>query len=164
MTNREKVILGITALAAIGGGLHFAISPSGEQRSSSAAEREDFNELIAVVQENLRQGEPSDREEYVLATASTQWLRDPLRPRPLESTANGTTVEIPLPRYTGFINTGPRPIAVINGRDYRAGESVQGGEFQVMEVHPDRVELLRRGASDPVQIPLGQTSGMLRVR
>ncbi len=159
MTTREKIILGLTAAAALGGGLHFALTSSASETRAAQTEQRDYSELIAEVQENLRQGELTQREEYALATATTQWLRDPLRPQPLRSPANNEIfAEIPLPAYTGFINTGPRPIAIINGRDYRAGESVQGGEFLVIEIHPQQVELLRRGASDPVRVPLGQNS------
>lgn len=164
MTGREKIILGLTAVAAIGGGLHFVLTSAASDRASSQVERRDFSELITEVQETLRPSELTPREEYALATVSTQWLRDPLRPQPLRSTSNGATVEIPLPAYTGFINTGPRPIAIINGRDYRAGESIQGEEFQLIAIHPDAVELRRRGASDPVRVPLGQPAGILRVR
>lgn len=157
MTNREKIILGLTAAAAIGGAVHFALPSSGANPSSLEGERTDYSALIAEVQANLQQGELTDRDEHALAAVATQWLRDPLRPRPLRSPDNGTTAEIPMPSYTGFINTGPRPIAIIDGRDYRPGELVRGGQFQISGIYPDRVELLRRGASDPVQVPLEQT-------
>lgn len=152
MTNREKVFLGLTAAAAIGAALYYAVPWSGANASSPEIERTDFTALIAQVQVSLQQGELTAREEHALEAAVTQWLRDPLRPGPLIS--SGGTAGTPLPTYSGFINTGPRPIAIIDGRDYRPGESVSGGEFQVTHIYADRVELLRRGASDPVQVPL----------
>jgi hypothetical protein len=154
MTNREKVLLGLSAAAAIGAAVSYAVPWSGTNASSPQVERTDFSALIAQVQVTLRQGELTDREEHALEAAVTQWLRDPLRPRPLVSSGSGMSEDIPLPTYMGFINTGPRPTAIIDGRDYKSGESVRGGEFQVAGIYPDRVELLRRGASVPVQVPL----------
>lgn len=154
MTNREQIILGLTAAAAIGGALYYAIPWFGTNPGAPEIERTDFSALIARVQVGLKQGELTDREEQVLAAAATQSLRNPLRPRPLIPTDDGTTPAIPLPKYTGFINTGPRPIAIVDGRDYRPGEAVKGGEYHVAQIYPDRVELLRRGATNPVRVPL----------
>lgn len=154
MTNREKIILGLTAAAAVGGALYYAFTSVDANPGALAAEQSDYTALITRVQVSLTQGELKDREEHVLAAATTQWLRSPLRSRPLVSLDDGATAAIPLPEYTGFINTGPRPIAIIDGRDYWPGEAIQGGEFRVAQIYPDRVELLRRGARDPVRVLL----------
>jgi len=156
MTTREKIILGLVAAAAAGGGIHLLMPSGSGSRDASAKAEPDFSALIETVQEGLQAGELSPREEHTLASASTRWLRDPLRTRPVKPMHDGTTEQIPMPSYTGFINTGPRPIAIIDGHDYRSEEPVRGGEFQVISIFADRVELLRRGASDPVLIPLTQ--------
>jgi hypothetical protein len=59
-----------------------------------------------------------------------------------------------LPKYIGYIDTGLKVIAIIDGNDYRPGEPLLGGEFQLLSIYPDHIELLRRGASDPVDVPL----------
>lgn len=158
MTLREKLILGFVATAAIGGGLYYASPLSSPTVASTELVRTDFSALITSVQVSLQQGELTDREERVLAAANTQWLRNPLRERPLltqnsESTPLTQYVE-PLPKYIGYINIGPQPIAIIDGRDYRIGEAIKGEEFQLSQIHPDHIELLRRGATDPVDVPL----------
>lgn len=151
MTLREKVILGLTATAAIGAGLYFAFGSASPTAASPGRVRTDFSALIARVQASIRQGELTDREERVLAAATTQWLRNPLRERPLLKQDSASS---PLPKYIGFIDAGSQPIAIIDGRDYRVGEAIQGGEFQLSQIHPDHIELLRRGATDPVDVPL----------
>jgi hypothetical protein len=158
MTLREKVILGLVATAAIGGGLYYASPLSSPTASSAALVRTDFSALIARVQVSLNQGELTDREERVLAAATTKWLRNPLRERPLltqksESPSLPQYIA-PLPQYVGYIKIGPQPIAIIDGHDYRTGEAIQGGEFQLSQIYPDHIELLRRGATDPVDVPL----------
>lgn len=161
MTLREKIILGLAATAANGAGLYYAFTLSSPPLASSEPVRTDFSALIAKVQVSLKQGALTDREERVLAAATTQWLRNPLRSRPLLSQDSGSSPAIPLPKYIGFINTGSQPIAIIDGHDYRPGEAIQGGEFQLARIYPDYIELLRRGATDPVDVPLekSQTPG-----
>ena len=158
MTIREKVILGLVATAAIGGGLYYASPLSRPTVASTELVRTDFSALITGVQVSLQQGELTDREERVLAAATTQWLRNPLRERPLltpKSESSPLQQPIaPLPKYVGFIKIGPQPIAIIDGRDYRLGEAIQGEEFQLSQIYPDHIELLRRGATDPVDVPL----------
>ena len=160
MTLREKLILGFVATAAIGGGLYYESALSSPTVASTELARTDFSALIARVQVSLQQGELTDREERVLAAANTQWLRNPLRERPLltqnsESPPLPVPVYVaPLPKYIGYINIGFQPIAIIDGRDYRIGEAIKGEEFQLSQIHPDHIELLRRGATDPVDVPL----------
>jgi hypothetical protein len=154
MTTREKVFLGLCAAAAIGAAVYYALPAAGGKSSSLQSKPADFTALVTQVQVSLKQGALTAREEQLLAGAATQSLRDPLRARPLVSSANGAGEGIAMPKYTGFINTGPKPIAIIDGRDYRPGEPVLGGEFQLMKIFPDRVELRRRGATDSVRVPL----------
>ena len=163
MTTREKVILGITAVAAIGAGIYSAPSWLGQSTTIAEPVKKDFTALITSVQVKLKQGELTDREENILSAASKPWQRNPLRSQPLFPQGESDS-GIPMPKYMGFINTGPRPIAIIDGRDYRPGETVQGGEFQVAQIYPEYVELLRRGATDPVDVPIEkpETEGQSR--
>jgi len=154
MTTREKVILGLTAAAAIGAAVYFAFPTSGMNASSPQAVRTDHSALVARIQVTLAQGELTALEEHALEAAVTQWLRDPLRPRPLVALGSGMGAGIPLPKYTGFINTGSQPTAIIDGRDYKSGDSVRGEEFRLAGIYPERIELLRRGATVPVHVPL----------
>ena len=157
MTTREKVILGFTAVAAIGAGVYYASGLFSSSEPIDQPVRKDFTALITSVQLNLNKGELTDREENILSATSTEWSRNPLRVRPLFPHGDGSSPAIPLPTYMGFINTGSEPIAIINGIDYRPGETVQGGEFQVAQIYPEYVELLRRGATDPVDVPIEKT-------
>lgn len=151
MTRREKIILSLTATAAMAAGIYYVFGLSSPTGGSSRLVITDFSALTAKIQVSLEQSELTNREECVLAAATTQWLRNPLRERPILAQ---NTESQPLPQYIGFINTGSEPIAIIDGMDYRAGELIQGGEFQLSQVHPDHIKLLRRGANTPVDVPL----------
>ena len=158
MTLREKIILGLAATAVMGAGFYYASGLSSPTAASPGLVRTDFSALIAKVQVSVAQGELTEREEHVLAGATSQWLRSPLREQPLVTPdiepGESLPEPSPLPRYIGFIDIGPQPIAIIDGYDYRAGEAIQGGEFKLSQIYSDHIELLRRGATDSVEVPL----------
>lgn len=154
MTFREKVLLSLSATAAIGGGLYYGFGALNPSDSAPQVNKKDFTALITQVRVNLDQGKLTNREKRVLAAATTRWLNNPLRERPLLTRIKED--EPPLPTYTGFIEIGSRPIAIIDGRDYRAGEAIKGGEFKLSEVFADHVEILRHGATETIKVPLEQ--------
>ena len=158
MTLREKIILGLAATAVMCAGLYYASGLSSPTAASPKLVRTDFSALITNVQASVAQGELTEREERVLAGATSQWLRSPLREQPLVMPDIEPEESLPgpsaLPQYVGYIDIGSQPIAIIDGYDYRAGEAIQGGEFKLSQIYSDHIELLRRGATDPVEVPL----------
>ena len=77
MTTREKVILGITAVAAIGAGIYSAPTWLNQSTATEEPTRKDFTTLITSVQVKLKQGELTDREENILSAASNSWQQNP---------------------------------------------------------------------------------------
>ena len=154
MTKREKIILGFCGAAVIGAGVFYAVDISEQPSADLGANHPDFSSLVLKAKASLSEGELTMREERVLALATSQWVRNPLRSRPLMPHGDESEPMDLLPSYIGFINTGPQPIAIIDGRDYRVGEWITGGEFEVVQVKADHIRLLRRGAIDAVKVPI----------
>lgn len=154
MTSREKVILGLVGVAAIGAGIKYAFESFASPDNIPRRVRADHSNLMITVQAGLQKGELTGREVRVLEAAAAQWVRDPLHERPLSPKKADSSPQSPLPKYIGYINTGSKAIAIIDGNDYRPGEPLLGGVFQLLNIYPDHIELLRRGASDSVDVPL----------
>ena len=154
MTSREKVILGLVGAAAVGAGIHYAFDSLGSAANATKKVRADYSNLMTTVQASLLPGQQTDREGRVLVAATTPWIRNPLREQALSAQSIAPKIEASLPKYIGYINTGSKAIAIIDGNDYRPGETLLGGEFQLAHIYPDHIELLRRGASDPIDVQL----------
>jgi len=75
-------------------------------------------------------------------------VRDPMRPYGRD-TAGGTTAAAAAPRFvlTGVVISPTRRIAIVNGRPYRQGQSVDGAEIVAVEAHAVR---LRDGGAELV--------------
>ncbi len=152
MTTREKIVLGLCGATTVGLCLFYALGSS-DNPDPSTSER-DIASLVLKAKEGLAESELTDRETRVLYLAARQSLRDPFRSKPLQFTRDEPKAELPLPSYTGFIDTGPEPIAIIDGLDYRPGELVSGGEFEVSGIAADHIRLLRRGAGVTFSVPI----------
>lgn len=153
MTSREKVLLSLCATAAVGAGIYYATGLLNSSKEAVEVKAKDYTPLITLVQVDLKKGELTNREKNVVTAATNRWLRNPLRSQPLVVEKQITETR-QLPKYTGFIDIGDRPIAIIDGTDYRVGETLQGGEFKLTSITPGHVELLLNGAKESITIPL----------
>lgn len=166
MILREKILVGLVAAAAVGAAMTYAPAVFSPDAAESKRKPIDFATLSTSVQVNLKKVAASDREKRLLAAATTEWLGNPLRDRPLEAEEPDKPdfelpeYIVPLPVYVGYIRIGDKEIAIIDGQDYRPGETLSGGEFQLVQIYPDHVELLRRGAVDPVKVPLEEPTSL----
>ena len=147
-------MLGLVGVAALGAGLNYAFESFASPDKTAKRVRADYSNLMTTVQVNLQKGELTGREVRVLETATAEWIRNPLREELLTPKISTPKPQSPLPNYIGYINTGSKVIAIIDGNDYRPGEPLLGGEFQLLNIYPDHIELLRQGSADPVKVPL----------
>ena len=155
MSTREKIIVGIMIVAVVAGGIHFLL-PSGER--GTAARAPDFTAVITQVQAGAQAGRLTNREQLMLKRATEPWSRDPFITRlpttPDLAETDAAENDFRLPMFTGFLSIGERALAIIDGREYRQNDWLRGREFRVAAIHPERVELIREGASSPLSIPL----------
>lgn len=151
MTTREKTLIGICTVAAIGGVLFYALGFVGSNQERPP-EAKDYTALIAKVQKELKDGKLTSREEAVLKAATTELSRNPFRSGPVEGKVKNKNIK--RPEYTGFLHVGGHSIAIIGGKDYRAGDLIEGGEFRLVSIFPNRIEVLLNGAKEPTSVPL----------
>ena len=154
MTQREKILSVLVGIAVLGAGFNYAYKSFAQPDDLVKKSRVDHKTLMTTVQASLREGDSTRRERRVLEAATSPWARDPLRKNQLSPNDTSSKSQSPLPKYFGYINTGSKIIAIIDGNDYRSGEFIPGGVFQVLKIYPDHIEILRRGASDPVDVLL----------
>ncbi|MEN8785935.1 MAG: hypothetical protein ABF379_16370 [Akkermansiaceae bacterium] len=153
MTTREKILLGICVVAALGGMLSYALGFVGSNQENTAKAK-DYTALIAEVQEKLKSAKLTSREKAVLQAATIELTQNPLRSGPVEGKVKNQNQNLKRPEYTGFLRVGGHSIAIIGGVDYRAGDLIEGGEFQLISIFPNRIEILLNGAKEPTSVPL----------
>lgn len=160
MTNREKVIVGLMVLT-VGYGVIEYTMPRRNAGPPLTAPAEGVNAFIAKVADTIKAAS-SDASALVIRKAEAAWTQDPFleirKPQPAraEAAAPKEAGRGPVNLvYSGFIEIGAKRMAIINGMEYEAGDTVNPGGFTVKSVLPTKVLIgppQRDGA--PIELPL----------
>jgi hypothetical protein len=161
MSKREKIILVLTAIAVLYGAFEY-LWPSGENAVpvQSRKSTEELNAYVTGIAASLAPMSVSKTEKYAIASAAAKWAEDPFlkailpeKQGPIES--EGTIpVEEHNFRYTGYIEMGDTRLAIINGREYTAGEELELPGYFLLEIDASKVRIGRKGSNQTVVIPL----------
>ena len=161
MTNREKIIVGVMVLTVGYGAIELLLPRNRAAGSLPAAAAEGVNAFIAKVADTIKSA-ASDSSALIVQKAEAAWQQDPFleirkpqAPRP-EATAAKDAGRLPGNLvYSGFIELGAKRMAIINGMEYEAGDTVNPGGFTVKSVLPTKVLMAspqREGAA--IELPL----------
>ncbi len=161
MSNREKIILALMALAILYGAYtYLGPSDQGELPAQAGRNMEALNAYVLGIAGSMPKLSLSETEKYVMASAVTRWPEDPfLRTRVPEPQVAARPSESMRPEevdavYTGYVEMGGRRLAIINGREYTQGEELEVSGLVVRRIDPGKVELGTPGSNRTVIIPL----------
>ena len=152
MTKRERWIVGLAAAVAVYGAYSLvARGLRAEPRTPPAGAEEPTAQFIAEVRSTLEALRLAPGEDLILEASLAPWAPSPF---PLRD-AVAVTAEAPATlHYTGYCRIGETRLAIINGREYRVGETVAVTDFLVELIEPDRVILASQGGGRRVSIAL----------
>ncbi|MHC1791894.1 hypothetical protein [Solidesulfovibrio sp.] len=152
MTRREKVILaatGLLAVVALGSLLvgkdpakTAAVPPAAAQQTAQARDN-----ALAMV----RQATPGAVEAALMAAIDKPWATKAFYEKSLETRSAAKPTA--MPRFTGYVELGSGRLAVIDGYEYQAGDTLEGGGYTVRTVSPDRVTLESLANGQPLELP-----------
>jgi hypothetical protein len=157
MTQREKIILGVTAAAIVAGALFLIVDwGPGTAPRAPRVDLKSLQEFASLTGEELKKADLTETQAYILERASAEWPSDPFLGRKLTAAKaeSAKAAEIPAAlAYTGFVIAGHARLAVINGMEYQVGEMVQGSELIVQAIDPQNVVVTQPGGRESFNIP-----------
>ncbi|MFC1579624.1 hypothetical protein ACFL4N_01790 [Thermodesulfobacteriota bacterium] len=159
---REKIIIGIMALAVIYGALEFLIfSPSRKAKMEAANQAPDINTFVAGLTQEMATKNISGIDRYVMERAEAQWRQDlffdvswdvltakkqaPPEPE-VEEEVSFT--------YSGYMEMGRKRTAIISGMEYTPGDELMEGQYVVRAIYPNRVVLVKKEGKVEIILPL----------
>jgi hypothetical protein len=158
MSSREKIIVVVVALAA-GYGLFDYVRRMSRGTDPSVALKEQAAKLSAFIDEtraSLQAAAPTAVETKILERASREWASNPFFQRQEEAapvTAPGAAApQAPAFRYTAFLSVGDKRMAIVNGLEYRTGDTVTGSRCVVQHIEPNKVVLLRTNDQARIEV------------
>ena len=153
MTRREKIILaatGLVAVVALGflytdGGPPAALAPASQPQSQAAAQVREAATALT------RQAAAGRAGAAGLAAIDKPWRIGAFYDTPLEGRGGGKPAVVP--RFTGYVELGSGRLAVIDGYEYQAGDTLEGGGYKVLAVSTEKVVLESLANGQRLEIP-----------
>lgn len=166
---RQIVILGIMLLAILYGAYELLFTgrkgPAAPVTAQSGADMTTFiTEMSAV----LGKDAPSQIDAQAIQRAEAEWLRDPFTPprndpqwaaaqaAPQAAAGSGAAAGPAKAsfNYTGYVDTGHKKIAIVNGNAYAAGDALDVEGYVLKGVTPSRITLFNRASGRTLDVPL----------
>lgn len=163
MTKREKIIVGIMVLTVGYGAIELLLPRVNTGPAAPAAPgAESLSAFIAKVADTAK-GAASESSALVIKKAEANWKQDPFlvirKPPPpaaAETRAPKEAVRAATNlSYSGFLETGRKRLAIINGMEYEAGDRVTPGGFSIKSILPNKV--IMSSAEGEIVLPLQES-------
>jgi hypothetical protein len=149
MSKREKIILAVTLVVVLYGVMDlFVFSPKKTEKSGPAPAADKgvsssamANKLMAKIL-NMEIEQPLKKN--IIAKIESPWQGDPFVWSGEQTEQQATQSEDAQPFfsglvYSGYIFAGDRVMAIINGNEYRNGDTVVETGYRVIRITPDKV-------------------------
>ena len=160
MNRREKIIVGVAAVALIGAAADYALRGlfTGPVARAAEGAHMSFESVVGQTSQQLSALQLTPEQRRILDAAQRNWPNDPFVFKTAAERAEEDRVHVTadanLPVYYGSVAVGSTTIGIIDGLDYTEGDWLDNGSHRVLRILHDRVELLPRGGDESITIQL----------
>lgn len=156
----------MAVLALIYGAYIVFLEPKAQQPTftTSQGQLENLNAFITKVAAATKEG-LSERDSEIIQLAEKKWVRDPLirirkpvkaeeetKPAEKQTQTGGMIL------YTGYLEMGSMRLAIINGNEYAAGDTLEQGGYVIRSISPSQIVLRATdGTKNMFIVPLQET-------
>ena len=160
---REKIILGLLAIVLLYAAFDHLTSNKKGQGEDMGRKTSELNTFVTDLTAGLGKDLSKNLGALVFSRAEKEWTQDPF----LDSKAYKLWTEVKMPAketlaaapkieiaYTGYLEVGQKRMAIINGVEYREGESLDIKGFVLKTVSPTRVPIENRATKTLLNVPL----------
>lgn len=152
MTKREKVILAITGVVAVLGLGSLFTGDSKPRQNNTPAQAKMALDRVDTLIKSAEAAMPTPHDLTMQAAVSAPWRFGAVYDKSLDAKAKAVR-PTSLPRYTGYVELGSGRLAVVDGIEYQAGDTLEGGGYKVLSITPDKVFLESLANGNRVEVP-----------
>ncbi|MHC1712391.1 MAG: hypothetical protein AB9872_09595 [Solidesulfovibrio sp.] len=153
MTKREKILLAAMGVAAVVGlGVMFlgGDAPSKAPVANPQQAGVDTAKAQALLK-TIQDASIGNAEKALLASIDRKWRVAAFYDKPLKGVAQ--TAATKLPRYSGYVELGSGRLAILDGLEYQAGDSLESGGYKIVSISQDQVVLEILANGNRVEVP-----------
>lgn len=127
-----------------------------------------LGQFVSDVVKKMKDSEPSIRDTYVIEKADQKWMKDPflvsigllrssLPKKQVPTKMNTTPANNAVFSYTGYLELGNTRLAIINGMEYEAGDSLDIPNHYVKEIYSNRIIIGQLNSAAIITVMIEET-------
>jgi len=161
LKKREIIILVIAALFVLYAGYEYLIAgpASKKVKTSASVDSVKVDTFASGITKDLDKDKITDSDAYVIRRMETDWGKNPFWKKDLykawvnrEGVAKGGILSKII--YSGYVDSGKKIMAVINGFEYRIGEQLEIEGYVLKQITPSKVLIFNKKTGNKEEIPL----------
>jgi hypothetical protein len=164
MSRREKIIVSIMLIVIIFGGTKLLLtSYHGEKIGNTPIKGvKALKKFVYDVSKKIEKADSSRFYSYTIQKLKSKWINDPFlsdtsSALPLKNRNPSPSIKATTHQrfvYSGYLAFGGRKIAIINGMEYEAGETLASDRFILHDISPRHVVIAIAGENETIRVPI----------
>jgi len=157
LNNRQIIILAVAALCVFYAIYELAGVGTVAKKTGTAVKPPARESFVNTLNTDLMKYTIANADKYIIERAETSWNKNPFWDRSSyreyvgkESGGDLATKIV----YSGYVDAGRKKLAIINGWEYEAGDSLDVKGYILKNVAPSRVLIFNRNTGSDFYVPI----------
>ena len=161
LNKRQIIILAVMGVVVLYGAYEFIFAGSARKAGTEVESKSiEIKSLVSGLTTELTKDSSAGTDAYIIGRAEANWQKSPFLERNLykelaarEATAGKTAAAVKI-IYSGYVDSGMKKMAIINGLEYNAGEKLEMEGYVLKEITKAKVVISNRNTGSEVEIPI----------
>ena len=155
--NKRQIIILSLAVVAVCYALYELVIARPAAVKAKAASETNADAFVGDLQQDLIREIVAGMDTHMIKKAEAEWERNPFwekqafREWAAKEGSVGTSAKM---IYSGYVDSGKRRLAVINGYEYREGEELEMEGFFLKKITPSHVLIVNKNTGNEKEIPI----------
>jgi hypothetical protein len=161
LNKRQIIILAVMGVVVLYGAYEFIFASSsrkaGDEIKSNSME---INSLVSGLTSELSKDSSEGTDAYVISRAEANWLKNPFLEKGLykewasREGAAGKNVATAQFIYSGYVDSGKKKMAIINGLEYSAGDKLEIDGYVLRKITNSNVTITNRNTGSEIDVTI----------
>jgi hypothetical protein len=161
LNKRQIIILGIMGVVVLYGAYEFIFAGSARKAETEVKSNAiEIKTLVSGLTTELAKDSSTGIDAYIIGRAEANWQGSPFLERSLykelaarEATAGKNVAAVKI-IYSGYVDSGRKKMAIVNGIEYSAGEKLEMEGYVLKKITTSKVVISNRNTGSEVEIPI----------
>ena len=158
LNKRQIIILAVAVVFILYAAYEFLIAGPAAKKAKAAADPAQVNTFVSDLQKDLIKDIIAGVDAYIITKAEANWEKNPFWDKRAfkEWAAKDATGQPGQSKliYSGFVDSGKKRLAVINGYEYRAGEQLEMEGYFLKSITPSYVLIVNKNTGSEIEVPI----------